>query len=160
MNKLKEERTLKETLYKLLKNRRYSIDECNSLTESLIKDKELAFCIISKVGTCKEEEENPFKSAIWTFTSFALFGFLPLLTYIISPYIATVLESTISLSSINLYISTSLALLTLYILGRMKSTFSSESSSTSLKTNFQMVIVGGSAALIAYWIAWSMSPNT
>lgn len=145
-----------EQLKKNLRDRSFSEEDARIVSNILKQDKQLAFQIISFVST-SEESESPIKSAIWTFGSFAFFGFVPLLTYVISPFVCALSGYTIGTTSINLFVSSCLALFTLWMLGKMKAKLSQVTHSR--KSSLQTLLVGGIAAVMAYSIAWGMSPH-
>lgn len=85
-------------------------------------------------------EGSPVKNAIVTFSSFSIFGVIPLLIYVLAMYIPSLLDNSFFIASI-------LTGMTLFSLGAMKS---SVIHTNWLKSGFEMLLVGGLAALVAY----------
>jgi vacuolar iron transporter family protein len=89
-----------------------------------------------------EEDESPLKNAIATFLSFFIFGFLPLLTYVLSVFIPIIKENAFILASV-------LTGITLFTLGALKVRITEMN---WFKSGFEMFAVGGLAASAAYII--------
>lgn len=87
-------------------------------------------------------EDSPLKNAIVTFLSFSIFGIVPLLIYVLSMYIPGLLQNAF-------YIAALLTGMTLFILGAVKSKVTQ---SNWLRSGFEMLVVGGLAALVAYGV--------
>lgn len=94
-----------------------------------------------------ENKESPIKNAIVTFFSFAIFGLVPLLSYVVATYIPFIQENTFYLASI-------LTGLTLFVLGALKARFTERN---WLVSGLEMLFVGGIAALSAYGIGVLLS---
>lgn len=89
-----------------------------------------------------EDNESPIKNAFVTFISFSLFGFIPLLAYIVASYISVIQNNTFLIASI-------LTGLTLFALGALKVRITAKNWFIS---GLEMLIVGGIAAIAAYGI--------
>ncbi|MGB7365506.1 VIT1/CCC1 transporter family protein [Carnobacterium jeotgali] len=87
-------------------------------------------------------EDSPLKNATVTFLSFSIFGIVPLLIYVLSMYIPGLLQNAF-------YIAALLTGMTLFILGAAKSKITQ---SNWLRSGFEMLVVGGLAALVAYGV--------
>ena len=87
-------------------------------------------------------EDSPLKNAIVTFLSFSIFGIVPLLIYVLSMYIPGLLQNAF-------YIAALLTGMTLFILGAVKSKVTQ---SNWLRSGFEMLVVGGLAAVVAYGV--------
>lgn len=87
-------------------------------------------------------EDSPLKNATVTFLSFSIFGIVPLLIYVLSMYIPGLLQNAF-------YIAALLTGMTLFILGAAKSKITQ---SNWLRSGFEMLLVGGLAALVAYGV--------
>ncbi|WP_373470668.1 VIT1/CCC1 transporter family protein [Carnobacterium alterfunditum] len=85
-------------------------------------------------------EGSPVKNAIVTFLSFSIFGVVPLLIYVLAMYIPSLLDNSFFIASI-------LTGMTLFSLGAMKSKVIH---TNWLRSGFEMLLVGGLAALVAY----------
>jgi len=89
-----------------------------------------------------EDKENAIASALWTFFSFVVFGFIPLLAY--------VLASTMNIFEQNTFIAASgLTVLTLFLLGALKTHVSDQH---WFRSGVETILVGGFAATVAYLI--------
>jgi VIT1/CCC1 family predicted Fe2+/Mn2+ transporter len=89
-----------------------------------------------------ESTESPLKNSIVTFVSFCIFGFIPLLAFILTSLIPFI-------SSIQFQVATFLTCLTLFILGALKTRFTGRNWFIS---GIEMLLVGGIAAGAAYGI--------
>lgn len=94
-----------------------------------------------------ESKESPLKNAIVTFLSFAIFGFVPLITYILARFIPGPESQTFLTASI-------LTAITLFTLGALKTKVTSQKWYVS---GSEMFIVGGLAAASAYLIGALLS---
>jgi vacuolar iron transporter family protein len=90
-----------------------------------------------------EEEESPLKNALVTFFSFALFGFVPLLAYVLTMFFGIMLDSFL--------VSCALTGMTLFALGALKSRFVQRN---WIISGTEMLALGGAAALVAYGIGF------
>jgi VIT1/CCC1 family predicted Fe2+/Mn2+ transporter len=91
--------------------------------------------------------ESPLKNAVATFFSFIGFGFIPLIAYLIAPTNEFLTKYVFTVASI-------LTLITFGILGWLKATVTNKHYAKGIS---QTIIVGGTAALIAYGIGWFIS---
>jgi len=91
-----------------------------------------------------ESTESPLKNAFVTFFSFAIFGLIPILAYVLAYPIAFFRENTFA-------VACALTLLTLFILGASKYKITGKN---FFKSGLEMVIVGGIAAFAAYGIGY------
>ena len=89
-----------------------------------------------------EERESPVINAFVTFFSFGLFGFMPLLAYVLAIYIPF-------FATHSFVIACSLTGVTLFLLGMQKMRFTR---AFWLTSGMEMLIIGGVAALVAYGI--------
>ena len=94
-----------------------------------------------------ESEESPIKNALVTFISFLVFGFIPLIAYVLSTFIS-------GLESWTFIIACILTAITLFILGALKVKVTMKS---WFKSGFEMLLVGGIAAIAAYVIGKLLS---
>ncbi|MBI4015052.1 MAG: VIT1/CCC1 transporter family protein [Candidatus Aenigmarchaeota archaeon] len=90
---------------------------------------------------------SPTKNALYTFASFVVFGFLPLLTYVANMLVPGIFDDAFAAATL-------LTAATLFALGAMKVFITSRS---WLASGIEMLIVGGVAAAsayaIGYWLA-------
>ncbi|MFP4402398.1 MAG: VIT1/CCC1 transporter family protein [Candidatus Nanoarchaeia archaeon] len=89
-----------------------------------------------------EDESSPLKNAFATFFSFLFFGFMPLFIYVIS--LITFIEDTTKL-----IISIILTGITMFLLGTLKSLFSTKH---WFRSGLEILILGGVAASVAYGV--------
>lgn len=94
-----------------------------------------------------EEKESPVMNAIVTFVSFVVFGFMPLLAYLVALYVPFFADHSFVAASC-------ITGLTLFVLGVQKIRFSNRAWFAS---GFEMLIIGGVAALVAYFIGVLLS---
>ncbi len=85
-------------------------------------------------------DESPIKSAIVTFCSFALFGLVPILSYLIAPFVPFFEEATFPIASV-------CTAITLFALGAMKTWVTGRN---WFRSGLEMLLVGGAAAVAAY----------
>lgn len=82
--------------------------------------------------------KEPFKHAITTFFSFVIFGGIPLISFLIPGF-----------DQHRFVISCVLTGIALFIVGRLRSIVAKES---TIRGAAEMLLIGGSASIIAYWI--------
>jgi len=132
---------MKKNLAGLYRKRGFSEEEIKTLVQILWKDKQTVVDMLIMEDCSTEEDDNPIRSAIWTFTAFTIFGFLPLLTHFFheKPF----------------WTATSITALTLWSLGVMKAKFTGTSSSIS--SGVEMLLIGGITSVVAYTMGWILS---
>lgn len=94
-----------------------------------------------------EDDESPLKNALVTFFSFGVFGFIPLLAYVMARFIPFFDAHTLVLAS-------ALTAIALFVLGVQKVHFTNKHWFTS---GLEMLLVGGVAAVAAYGIGVLLS---
>jgi VIT1/CCC1 family predicted Fe2+/Mn2+ transporter len=87
---------------------------------------------------------NPFKGGLYTFLSFNLLGLVPLLGYIVAPWLGFNTDETFRITCF-------FTLLSLFIIGVIKGYVVSTS---KLYAGIQTMMIGGIAALIAYYVGF------
>ena len=92
-------------------------------------------------------DESPLKNALATFLSFAIFGFIPLLTYVLGNFIPLLRARSFLFAGV-------LTGLTLFVLGALKTALTTRS---WLRSGLEMLLVGGAAAAAAYGIGYVLS---
>lgn len=92
-------------------------------------------------------KESPIHNALATFTAFIIFGFVPLISFIIA-YIFPAIQT------IMFALSGALTALTLVLLGILKATITQKN---ILRSGLETLIVGGAAATAAYVIGFLIS---
>lgn len=120
-----------------------SEEDARNVTEIISKNKEtwVDIMMVEELGII-QEEESPVKSALITFSSFVIFGFIPVLTYVLSRLIPSMKIDTFTLSSV-------LTGLTLFTLGALKVKVTGKNWFIS---GLEMLIVGGLTASAAYGV--------
>ena len=123
-------------------------DDARLLSNTLARydDVWLDTVMLEKYGVV-EERESPIMNAIVTFVSFCIFGFMPLVAYVIAVFIPVI-------SAHSFMIACSLTGLTLFLLGIQKVRFTK---TFWLKAGLEMTLIGGVAALVAYGIGVLLS---
>jgi len=94
-----------------------------------------------------ESEESPLRNALVTFVSFAVFGFVPLLAYIVFRFVP-------ALQGQSFWVSSVLTALTLFALGALKVRITAR---RWLASGLEMLLVGGLAAAAAYGIGRALA---
>ena len=94
-----------------------------------------------------ETDESPIKNGIVTFFAFAIFGFMPLVAYVLARFIPGIQNQTFITACI-------LTGLTLFTLGALKAKLTGQKWFIS---GLEMFIVGGLAASAAYIIGYTLS---
>jgi len=92
------------------------------------------------------DQDFPIKSAFVTFLSFVLIGMIPLSTYIIAILFPQMLKYAFG-------ITTALTALTIFSVGAIKSKLTGLN---WLRSGFEMLLIGGAAASVAYSIGFSL----
>ncbi|MDP3724991.1 MAG: VIT1/CCC1 transporter family protein [Nanoarchaeota archaeon] len=89
-----------------------------------------------------EDGESPAKNAVVTFVAFTVFGFIPLLTYVIANFVP-------SIGDYNFLFASVLTGITLFLLGALKSKVVG---TKWYNSGIEMLLVGGIAAVAAYFV--------
>jgi len=82
------------------------------------------------------------KRGLYTFTSFIIFGSVPLMTYIIAPFSEMIRTN-------KFFFACFLTGATLFVLGALKTQFTKKN---WLKSGFEMLSIGGLCAIVAYLV--------
>ncbi|MCB9358419.1 VIT1/CCC1 transporter family protein [Candidatus Woesearchaeota archaeon] len=90
-----------------------------------------------------EETESPLKNALITFFSFQIFGFIPLIFYVLKIFFPIQVDSFL--------VASVLTGMTLFVLGAIKTKVTERN---WFKSGFEMLVVGGIAAAAAYGIGY------
>ena len=94
-----------------------------------------------------EESESPLSNAVATFLSFGVFGFIPLLAYVVAQFFPPVASSSFLLACL-------LTGGTLFVLGSLKVFITGRK---WLISGLEMLIVGGIASAAAYGVGVALS---
>lgn len=132
----------KKEMIEIYVNKGYSKEESEKIVNIMSKN-DNAFVdvmMVEELGIV-ESDESPLKNALVTFFSFAFFGLIPLLAFVVSLFIK---------QDFNIFIAASILTgLTLFILGAIKTKVTGKN---WLYSGFEMLLVGGIAAGAAYII--------
>jgi len=142
-NIVKSPKFEKKELVKIYVKKGFSKKDAETISRILCKNKEACIDVmLSEELGIGNEDKNPVKNALVTFSSFVIFGFVPLLTYVISKMHYAFQNNTFLTASI-------LTGLTLFLLGASKVKITGRN---WLKSGAEMLLVGGITAIIAYFI--------
>lgn len=133
----------KHELIELYMGKGVDEDDAKTLVDIISKNKEtwVDIMMVEELGII-QEEESPLKNALVTFAAFLVFGFIPVVTYVVARFIPNMQINTFALSCI-------LTSLTLFILGALKVKVTGKN---WFKSGLEMLIVGGLAAGAAYGV--------
>lgn len=133
----------KHELMELYMNKGMSEEDAKTVVDIISKNKEawVDIMMVEELGII-HEEDSPLKNALITFVSFITFGFIPVVTYVVSRFIPSLPVNTFALSAV-------LTSLTLFTLGALKVKVTGKN---WFKSGLEMLIVGGLAAGAAYLI--------
>lgn len=138
----------KQEMIEIYISKGMSEEDAYSMVEILSRNKEtwISVMMAEELGIV-EAEESPMKNAVVTFISFLIFGFIPLIAYVLSIFIA-------GMESLTFIIACILTAATLFILGALKVKITMKS---WVKSGVEMLIVGGVAAIAAFLIGKVLS---
>ncbi len=131
----------KKEMVELYMGKGISEKDARELVEILSKHKNAWVDVMMKEELgIMEDGESPAKNAIVTFVSFALFGFIPLLTYVLAGFVPGLVPYAFLTACI-------LTGGTLFLLGALKSKVVD---TKWYRSGIEMLLVGGIAAVAAY----------
>src|SRR3989344_3804285 len=138
----------KKSLIKIFFDQGFSRKDSESIAGVVCKNKKACVDIMLsyELGIGKKRQ-NPFKNALITFSSFVLFGFIPLIAYVFSKSISIFRHDTFLIASL-------FTGLTLFSLGAAKCRVTGMN---WIRSGTEMLLVGGLAAFAAYFIGYSIS---
>jgi len=124
-------------------------EQLDTLLDIITSDKELWISTMmhEELGILDAEEESPLKSAIVTFVSFAIAGFMPLLAYVLASVIPQFRSHMFSLASI-------ITAITLFVIGATRQAITGVK---WYKGGLEMLITGGLSASVAYLIGYLLN---
>lgn len=128
----------KETIY-ILKKKGFSQGEAKKITDLYSKNENYwaDFMMRFELEMPSPEHENPLVTGFTTFTSFVIFGFIPLVPYVFS------------IEGDKFIISIVFAFIALILLGTLRFKVTTQ---TLVRTIGETVLLGGIAAIIAYFV--------
>lgn len=123
-------------------------DDAQAMVDILARNKEawIDVMMAEELGIV-ETDESPINNAIVTFFSFLIFGFIPLIAFVSSTFIPGLIESAFLIACI-------LTGITLFALGALKVKVTEKN---WIKSGFEMLVVGGIAAIVAFLIGKVLS---
>ncbi|MPM39939.1 hypothetical protein SDC9_86575 [bioreactor metagenome] len=123
-------------------------EDSNQLVDIISKHKEawVDIMMVEELGIL-EDSESPLKNALVTFFSFAVFGFIPILAYIIGIKIDFIEQNVFAFDCV-------LTGITLFVLGAIKAKITGLN---WVKSGIETLLVGGVAAGIAYTVGILLS---
>ncbi len=132
----------KKEMFEIYTSKGYSLEDAKKIVDLLAKDKKAFVDVMMReeLGIF-ESEESPVKNALVTFSSFIFFGFMPLLTYVVS--------SVFNLVFNDFFIASGLTGVTLFFLGAVKYRITGRN---WFRSGIEMLVVGGLAASAAYLV--------
>lgn len=138
----------KKRLYEMFTDEGFTDGESKKLIAIFEGNEEAAVrtSTLFQIGSLPENS-NAISSAITTFFSFVVFGFIPLLIYVISTLSGGQITHHFLFSSL-------LTGATLFLLGAVKSVVTKQNWLTS---GTEMLMIGGAAAMVAYYIGQILS---
>ena len=138
----------KRELVELYVDKGVAQEDAEAAVSILSKNREawVDVMMVEELGIISSDE-SPLKNALATFFSFAVFGFVPLLTYVLGTFITAFKDNSFLFAAI-------LTGLTLFVLGALKTALTSRS---WIRSGIEMLIVGGAAAAAAYGIGYVLS---
>lgn len=133
----------KQELVELYIHKGMAKEDAHAVTEIISRNKEawIDIMMVEELGIL-DDKESPLKNALVTFFSFGIFGFIPLVAYVLSRFISGVQVPAFPVACI-------LTGLTLFTLGALKVRITGKNWFVS---GLEMLIVGGLAASAAYGI--------
>jgi len=126
-----------------------SEEDAESVISTLAKYKDvfIDFMVQDELGlSVPDEDENPWKEGLVTFTAFIVFGFIPLMGY------ALLLPLNLDVDVL-FVIAIVLTAITLFMLGVLKSFFVKRS---WIMAGLETLTLGGAVAAVSYLIGWGV----
>jgi VIT1/CCC1 family predicted Fe2+/Mn2+ transporter len=140
----------KREMVELYMKRGMSKEDAESVIEVMSKYKNffLDVMMVEELGLMPpDDDDSPAKNGLVTFVSFVLFGFIPLLPYVLG-------GATKASDGANFAAACVLTAATMLALGAAKAKFTNQS---MLKSALLMLLNGGMAAVAAYMVSWGIS---
>jgi len=133
----------KRELIEIYVNKGVPLNDAKSIANIISKHKKawVDIMMVDELGIL-DSNESPLKNAIVTFFSFCLFGFIPLLAFVITSMFPFI-------QSVQFQVATILTGLTLFTLGSLKTKFTGRN---WIVSGIEMLLIGGLAAGAAYGI--------
>lgn len=125
-------------------------EDATTIIETMSKYEDIFVDVmmVEELGLMPPEEESSFMNGLVTFVAFSLFGFVPLMPYLIGRLAKSGSEDALFVSAC------ALTAFTLFSLGAAKAKFTNQA---QVKSGFFMLMNGGLAAICAYLVSWGIS---
>jgi vacuolar iron transporter family protein len=138
----------KQELIQLYMDKGLSKEDSEQITGIISKNKKVwvDIMMVEELGLI-EEDESPLKNALVTFFSFAFFGFIPIVAYLLARKVSFIADNVFIFDCI-------LTGFTLLVLGAVKARVTGIN---WIKSSIETLIVGGLAAGIAYVVGVLLS---
>ncbi len=138
----------KKSLIKIFWEQGFSRKDSRCIAAVVCKNKKACVDLMLsyELGIARKRQ-NPMKNAAITFSSFVLFGFIPLIAYVFSKSVSIFQQDTFLIASV-------FTGLTLFSLGAVKCKVTGMN---WLRSGVEMLLVGGLAAVAAYFIGYFIS---
>ncbi len=140
----------KKEMIEIYEDKGISSEEAQAIVEILSKyPKAWVDVMMAEELGIIETDESPAKNGIATFLSFALFGFVPLITYVIAQLWPYLVEN----QNVSFLIACIITGLTLFVLGSLKVKVTGKN---FIRSGLEMLALGGLAAAAAYGIGFGL----
>ncbi|MFW9998113.1 MAG: VIT1/CCC1 transporter family protein, partial [Candidatus Odinarchaeota archaeon] len=141
----------KQELVELYMEKGLTKEDASSIVSIISRNKSawIDIMMVEELGIL-ESDESPVKNALVTFISFAVFGSIPLVVYILSLFIPLLMENPFFI----FFVACTMTGLTLFALGALKVRVTGKKWFVS---GFEMLVVGGLAAIAAFGIGVLLS---
>jgi VIT1/CCC1 family predicted Fe2+/Mn2+ transporter len=138
----------KREMVELYMEKGLSQDQAEAMMAILSKNRDawVDVMMVEELGILGSDD-SPIRNALATFFSFAVFGFVPLLTYIVAAFLPFIRENSFLAASV-------LTGLTLFVLGALKTRITTQK---WFRSGLEMLLVGGAASAAAYGIGYLLS---
>ena len=140
----------KREMVELYMKRGMSKEDAETVIEVMSKYKNffLDVMMVEELGLMPpDDDDSPAKNGLVTFASFVIFGFIPLLSYVLA-------GATKASDGANFAAACALTAFTMLALGAAKAKFTNQS---TVKSALLMLLNGGMAAVSAYMVSWGIS---
>ena len=140
----------KREMVELYMKRGMSKEDAETVIEVMSKYKNffLDVMMVEELGLMPpDDDDSPAKNGLVTFASFVIFGFIPLLSYVLA-------GATKASDGANFAAACALTAFTMLALGAAKAKFTNQS---MVKSALLMLLNGGMAAVSAYMVSWGIS---
>lgn len=140
----------KKEMIEIYEDKGISSEDAQTIVDTLSKyPKAFVDIMMSEELGIIETDDSPIKNGVATFLSFALFGFVPLITFVVAqlvPYLSANIPFSFLIACI-------LTGLTLFVLGALKVKVTGKN---FFRSGVEILVLGGLAASVAYGIGFGL----